>query len=131
MSTFVYSFRQEFAAAISRGEKAQTCRPHRKDGRVPKPGDAIKLYTGMRTITCRHLGDSVVTECFPLYIDLPEHVFVIASERLGVSESRAFARLDGFESAAAMVNWFVETYREKNPEIFHGYCVRWEPLHKE
>ena len=50
------NFRAEFADAVERGEKCQTIRAYRKDGRNPKPGDTLHLYTGMRTRACRRLA---------------------------------------------------------------------------
>lgn len=126
MSGFSFSFRKQFAGAVERGEKLQTIRQRRKDGRVPKPGDRVTLFTGMRTVYCRRLGESVVVECFPVHLDLEElgrRVIVSNGIRLHVGEAESFAKLDGFSGAWEMLNWFRETY--KPATAFDGFCVRW------
>lgn len=132
MSTFVYNFRKELATAIRYGVKAQTMRQNRKDGRVPKPGDLIRMFTGMRTAYCKSIGSSVVIECFPVYMDLSDlrgRVIVSNGIRLHFGEMESFAKLDGFPSALAMLEWFQKTYRPS--DSFHGFCVRWRPLHRK
>ena len=44
-----------FVDKVESGEKRQTIRAYRKDGRDPKPGDPLYLFTGMRTTACRRL----------------------------------------------------------------------------
>lgn len=41
------------------GEKRQTIRANRKDGRDPKQGQPLMLYTGMRTKSCVKLIDKI------------------------------------------------------------------------
>lgn len=127
--TFVYSFRKEFALPILHGDKAQTIRQHRKDGRVPRAGDLIRLFTGMRTAACKKLGAAVITDCFPVYMDLTDlasRVIVSNGARLNFGEMESFAALDGFPSASAMLEFFQHAYRES--DSFDGFCVRWRPL---
>ena len=47
-----YNFQKQFADAVERGEKRQTIRAPRRDGRHAKVGDKLQLYTGMRTKQC-------------------------------------------------------------------------------
>lgn len=125
MSGFVFSFRKQFADAVERGEKLQTIRQRRKDGRVPKPGDRVTLFTGMRTAYCRRLGKSTVTEAFPVHLDLErgDWLFIVNGVRLNFAESEAFAKLDGFRSALEMIEWFRDTYPDDG--AFDGFCTRW------
>ncbi len=44
----IYNFKPQFVAPIKFGTKLHTIRAERKDGRVPKPGDDLKLFTGLR-----------------------------------------------------------------------------------
>jgi hypothetical protein len=132
-ATFVYSFRKEFAPAILSGAKSQTIRQVRKDGRRPRPGDLIRFFTGMRTAYCRKLGSSIVTDCFTVYMDLEDlsaRVIVLGGARLNFTDMEAFARLDGFDSAFAMLGWFQDAYRQSDTPVtgFNGFCVRWRPL---
>lgn len=126
MSGFSFNFRSQFAEAVERGEKLQTIRQRRKDGRVPKPGDRVTLFTGMRTAYCRRLGESVIVDCFPIHMDLEElgrRVIVSNGIRLHIGEAESFAKLDGFKSALEMLEWFRQTYRPA--DAFDGFCVRW------
>ena len=53
------NFKKQFADKVERGEKRQTIRALRADGRNPQPGQTLFLYTGMRTKSCRKLGEAV------------------------------------------------------------------------
>lgn len=126
MSGFVFSFRKQFADRVASGEKLQTIRGRRKDGRMPKAGDKVSLFSGMRTAYCRRLGTSTVTEAFPVYLDLDElgaRTIVVNGVRLNFGEAEAFAKLDGFKNAREMIEWFRDTYRGAGD--FNGFCVRW------
>lgn len=125
---FVVSFRKRFEAPILDGAKMQTIRFNRADGKVPRPGDRLKLFIGMRTKMCKRLGIAEVTECFPVYMDLASrhHIIEARGMRLNLREMTEFAKADGFETHIAMLNWFRETYPDER--AFHGYCVRWNNL---
>lgn len=43
----IYNFKKQFVELVSSGRKRQTIRADRKDGRVPKPGDILRLYSGL------------------------------------------------------------------------------------
>lgn len=129
MSSFTFGFRKQFEAPILDGVKAQTIRPNRKDGKVPKPGDRLKLFTGMRTPQCKALGIAEVFDCFPVYIDLErgdQLVVTVRGLRLNPRELTEFAQRDGFRSSIEMLNWFRETYLGE--KSFHGFCVCWHNL---
>lgn len=131
MSGFAFNFRTQFAGPVERGEKLQTIRQRRKDGRVPKPGDRVTLFTGMRTAYCRKLGESSVVDCFPVYMDLEDlgqRAIISNGVRMHMGEANSFAKLDGFSSAIEMLRWFRETYRPA--DSFDGFCVRWRSLIK-
>jgi hypothetical protein len=120
--TFLFNFKRQFADDVEAGRKLQTVRKTRADNRVPRPGDTVKLYTGLRTRAARRLGASVVVDCFPVHMDLAEPPTIVSNGvRLNPGEASAFARLDGFENAAAMFAWFRQTHGED----FEGFCVRW------
>ena len=56
------NFKKEFADKVASGEKRQTIRALRKDGKNPRPGQKLYLYTGMRTKYCRKCGDPLTTK---------------------------------------------------------------------
>ena len=51
-------FKKQFAPLVEEGQKRQTIRAKRRDGRNPHAGETLFLYTGLRTKSCRKLGIS-------------------------------------------------------------------------
>jgi len=122
--TFTFNFSPLFVDKVAAGAKLQTVRAWRKDGKVPRPGDRVRLYAGLRTRKARLLVDSVVVECFPVTMNLSddEHPLLVSNGiRLHRGEATSFAQLDGFPGFAAMADWFKRTHGEE----FDGFCVRW------
>ena len=118
------NFQAQFAPLVESGEKRQTIRAYRKDGRDPKPGDTLYLYTGMRTKACRKLRE---VECKSVH----ELSFFARSRHRGRGTIMSMtgspcsidrlAKLDGFRNATAMFNWFEDTYGLP----FEGLLIRW------
>ncbi len=114
----VLNFAADFAPLVAAGEKRQTIRRWRV--RPIFVGDELRLYTGMRTTSCRLLG---VARC--------EGVDGITLARAGTSYSPAqwkaqddFARADGFASYEGMLRWFERTHGLP----FSGQLIRWGDL---
>ncbi len=117
------NFQARFASLVESGRKRQTIRPYRKDGRDPKPGETLYLYTGMRTKVCRKLGEAT---CSSIY-----HVTIRKNEiwlygGLNFRSLDDFARADGFRNFSEMEKWF-ERYH-KLP--FSGMLIQWKTLRK-
>jgi hypothetical protein len=124
--TFNFNFREEFAPKVEAGEKVQTIRLNRRDGRNPRPGDRVQLFSGLRTARTRRIGAGQVTACLRVYIELGEastHVTRIDGVNLSADEAESFAKIDGFESAKQMREFFRKQY-EPMREL-EGFCVRW------
>lgn len=118
------NFQKRFAAAVESGQKRQTIRAERVDGRLPaKPGDIIALYTGMRTKACRKLAEGECIEVETIRINRVggNPIVWVRCENM---DAEAQARADGFENAAAMVGFFEETHGLP----FRGLLIRWRPL---
>jgi hypothetical protein len=64
-----YNFKPQFAPLVEAGTKLQTIRAERRS-RHAAPGEAIQLYTGMRTKACRKLltPDPICQSVEPLLI---------------------------------------------------------------
>ncbi len=124
------NFQQRFAAAFESGAKRQTIRALRKDGRDPKVGDVLYLYTGMRTKACRKLGEATCTSVQSVWIG--GWVCIGHDDSGGTGwcnngqPARAkrdeIAKADGFEDEAAMLHWFEKTHGLP----FTGQLYRWE-----
>lgn len=113
-----FNFQKQFAADVENGEKRQTIRAHRKDGRRPKIGDALQLYTGMRTKACRKLRDAACHDVCDIRIDENRVTVWSPQEFL---DPEALAKSDGFKSWAEMRDWFAKTHGLP----FKGIMVRW------
>ena len=124
MSIFLFNFKQRFAPKVESGEKRQTIRATRADGRVPRKGDIAKLYTGLRTRNTRLMMAAQVIGCDPVYIDFAERSVVLGGNLLRPGTLERFAKEDGFTDASEMIDWFKETH---GLDDFEGFCVRWDP----
>lgn len=120
---FTLNFKKQFAPAIESGKKRQTIRAHRKDGRRPKPGDHLRLYTGMRTNDCRMLIDAKCADISSVNIfdDAGDVSVVIAYRRLSRNECQELATADGFDS----LDEFVQFFRENHGLPFDGLMIEW------
>jgi hypothetical protein len=122
--TVVFNFKRQFAESVATGAKRQTIRLHRKDGRVPRLGETVKLYTGLRTKATRLLATGTVSDCFAVEIDPARGKVKIRGIGLASWMADDFARRDGFENALTMADWFASQYG-KAALPFSGYCTRW------
>lgn len=122
------NFKAQFADDVATGSKRQTVRAPRKDGRPhARIGDTIKLYTGMRTKSCRLLAEADVTWVEPIRI---ESTCMYRSGRLVPSSihhrdceqtDNEFAEADGFESFMDMAKWFDDVHGLP----FEGTVIQW------
>ena len=115
------NFQARFAPIVESGEKRQTIRAYRKDGRDPKVGDTLYLYTGQRTKRCRKLGEARCRSVQPIQIRVGN---IALPGKRGGSTSRqchAIARADGFSDWSAMTRWFSRTHGLP----FKGLLIRW------
>ncbi|MEO0792132.1 MAG: hypothetical protein AAFY27_06250 [Pseudomonadota bacterium] len=113
-------FQKQFAADVEALVKRQTIRAPRKDGRDPKVGDRLQLYTGLRTKACRKLvaNDPIVKSVQPIVVSR----FGLVIDRKPVTDADTVARADGFEDFEAMANWFKLTHDD---DFFHGLLIKW------
>ena len=122
MSTYLLNFKRQFSLAVERGDKHQTIRRHRKDGKRMEPGDVLKLYTGLRTKDARLLRTATVARCRSVRIDFEDDSVVIDGQKLAWADKIEFAKADGFDSWLAMRQFFFDQY---GGGTFEGFCVEW------
>lgn len=116
-----FNFKARFADIVSRGEKRQTIRKVRVDGRPPaKVGDTLTLYTGMRTKACRRLFVGRCVAVLPVVIGGRADIRLDGLS-LGEAEKRALAQADGFADVEAFVAFFDEVHGLP----FIGWVIRW------
>lgn len=113
------NFHSRFAPLVESGQKRQTIRAFRKDGRDPKPGDTLYLFTGMQTKRCRKIGVAVVESVE--FVDIDERSLVVGNRDLHATEADELARDDGFQNWTDMEEWVKRTYGLP----FEGLLIRW------
>ncbi len=123
------NFQQQFAPLVESGEKRQTVRAYRKDGRNPKVGDRLYLYTGLRTKQCRKLGEAIAKSVEVIGIDEPmfcedESPIEIVPLVLLPREAHDLAIRDGFSDLDEMLSFFDKTHGLP----FKGLLIRWGEL---
>lgn len=126
------NFKKRFAEMVESGEKRQTIRPKRKDGRNPHPGDRLYFYVGLRTKGCRFLGEAICREVIPVYFE-GGGIIVLGVERLDQEQKEDLAKKDGFASFDEMEQFFDDLYQEGEEQglPFHGLLVKWDPFINE
>lgn len=126
-----YNFQARFADAVERGEKRQTIRLVGKR-RHARPGERVQLYTGMRTKSCRLLGEATATHVAPVRIEAT-HMKMDGHRLPGTLWHRdqaeqtdnEFAEADGFACFADMADWFHTTHGLP----FEGVVIFWSEPH--
>ena len=122
-----YNFQKQFANDVEKGIKTQTIRAPRKDNRHAKPGDTIQLYTGMRTKSCRKLGEGICDHAQNISISENSFMIINAEEGaiipfFGEETLNNIALHDGFENYNEMLKWFEHTHGLP----FEGVLISWE-----
>lgn len=121
-----YNFQSRFAELVRTGQKTQTIRAPRKDGRHAKVGDRLQLYTGMRTRHCRKLvePDPVCIAVRPIHINNGAIWLDGSAAPLRADAAMEMAIADGFSCIADFLSFFVKTHGYP----FDGYLIQWAPL---
>ena len=88
-----YNFQPQFVKMIQEGSKHHTIRRRRK--RPTKPGETLKLYTGMRTKSCRLIMEVICTSVVPVRV-LRAIGVILDGKLLSHVETVIFASRDGF-----------------------------------
>jgi len=122
------NFKKEFAPKVEIGlkeprhreAKRQTIRAGRKDGRNPREGQQLYLYTGMRTKVCRKLGEA---ECKSVQqFTIEENLAIYVGTRcLSVGEEESMALADGFTTRGQ----FLDFFRKTHGLPFNGFLIKW------
>ena len=114
------NFKKQFADMVDRGEKTQTIRQIWSN--PIKAGDTLYLYTGMRTKSCRKLGEVLCRKVSPITVN-PANI-QIDGQLYGYLTTKVtnLALADGFFSGAAMGQFFKELYGLP----FDGVLIEWD-----
>lgn len=120
-----YNFQKQFVEPIRSGKKNHTIRKNgiRRHARV---GEALQLYTGMRTRNCTKILEpdpvcSLITQ-IGIEVGLDE-ILGIWVGHYEVEDRQSFAISDGFESLEAMHEFWIGFH---GTGIFTGTMIGWE-----
>jgi hypothetical protein len=120
-----YSFKQRFVPKILSGAKCHTIRSDRK--RHARDGEALQLYTGMRTKHCHLIGVAICARVVPVQINLNTGRIQIGVEAFTEpADLDAFARSDGFNNWIEMQFFWIDNH--PNVAIFSGVLIGWRDL---
>lgn len=117
-----YNFKKQFVPLIEAGLKRQTIRAPRK--RHTRPGEAIQLYSGMRTRSCRKLvnPDPICISVEPLLMN-DELGINLDNRWLSRNDLETLAVADGFSDWEACLGFFEAVHGFP----FQGVLIKWEP----
>ena len=121
-----YSFKKEFGPPIQSGQKTGTIRGPRK--RHAREGEAMQLFTGMRTKHCaKIIPDPVCKMVMPISIDvggLTIREVIVGQSHWMLHRNGAdlFAQRDGFADIDEMHTFWL---REHGLGHFRGFWICW------
>ena len=111
------NFKTELAAAVELGTKRQTIRQVWK--RPIKVGDALYLYTGLRTKEARKLKTTACASVTPVRIE--HNRIFLDGRRINAAEGYALAGDDGFWGLGQLITFFEDHYGLP----FNGVIIKW------
>ena len=120
-----YNFQKQFVSLIENGAKRSTIRKCRKNGYLPREGDVLRLYQGMRTKACKLIREVAVARVSPITINarLGCADVILNAVRLTDGEVYEIAKNDGFASIRQFADFFEYKY---GPEL-QAYLIEWRP----
>jgi hypothetical protein len=125
------NFKKQFVPKILDGTKTFTIRGKRKN--PIKPGDTLKLYTGMRTSQCELIGTAICAEVTPVKITIEKPYLFTSLEgkpakwipfAVNQPAIKSFYGADGFESYQQQADFFAAQYGLP----FIGDLIAWKQL---
>jgi hypothetical protein len=121
-----YNFQKQFVPLIEGGSKQSTIRQRRKNGYLPREGDVLRLYSGMRTKACRLIREVVVARVSPIVVNARLNCadVVLNGVRLNDGEVYEMAKSDGFKG----IRDFAEFFESKYGPQLNAYLIEWRPL---
>lgn len=120
-----YGFQERWRETLGSGQKRMTIRATRKDGRLPRVGDTLRGYIGMRTKRCELVTEGIVTKVRLVTMrrtQLRGDVRVsIGARRIFTDELLQLAHADGFTGLGDFAAWFLPVGRDE----FEGHIIEW------
>lgn len=115
-----YNFMHQFADDVAAGRKNFTLRDERKGrSRHARPGEALQLYTSMRTSSCRKLvdPDPICEKVQPIIIyrvHKDRCLIVLNEQTLKIHQTNYIVVTDGFKDHKAFMDFHLGDARTVN-----------------
>ena len=118
-------FKKCWAPAVESGEKRHTIRARRKNGKDPRAGQILYMWTGLRSKKSRKLREEVCTSSEPIQIEWDS--VVVAGQLLDADQEEQLAIADGFDTLTDFREFFLKDHpkNESSGEQFDGYLIKW------
>ena len=116
----------EFQKRTKLRPKGTTIRAMRK--RPFKKGDALYLYTGLRTKYCHKIGETICSKAEDCKMYFKDSEFIMELDGMAQTNKQLLqiAKIDGFDEPMDFINWF-----ETNHGFpFHGQRIHWTSSYK-
>lgn len=131
-----YSFKTLFALPIIAKTKRHTIRDQRTGrSRHARPGEALQLYTGMRTRQCRMIGLATCESVSRIALDFVNGVVNMPEAAPGGISYHWPGQLDGFARADGFANWseLAAFWKTEHSEIriYVGVIIGWGDSFRE
>lgn len=109
---WVYTFQSRFVSRVWDGRKTRTMRPKRKDGKVPVAGHRISLrhWKGRPYHSAQVLIYDSTVKAISSVVMEQGRTPVVDGSSLTAAEAEDFARYDGFDDYADMLEWFAHEH---------------------
>lgn len=121
-----YSFKPRFVLPILQGIKTQTIRAVGLR-RHASEGDALQLYTGMRTRHCKLITRAWCVARTDVRLDWTGEVPSVTAYGGQIRALDDFARQDGFTSIEDMRDFWAKEHPDD--EVFEGVLIKWRRSH--
>lgn len=132
----LYGYKERFVPMIYDHSKEHTIRADRKDGRLPKPGEKIYMYVGLRTKNCYKIGEAECTGTAQIQITDKNikifnydgnHIILVGqtADRLAWKDGfrpKGFTRFNGSGAFHMMIKFWIQTHGLP----FTGRIIYWK-----
>jgi hypothetical protein len=114
--------REDFIDAVTNGSKHFTVRQLRKN--PIKKGEALQLYTGLRTKQAKKLRDTICKNVWDIKIEnkKDEFLFWLDDNQLTSKKVKDISNKIGFD----LVEEWTEYFKQKYKFPFKGQLIEWE-----
>lgn len=127
---FVYHFAKPFAELVASGQKRQTFRKIRRDGRAPEKGDHLRMIAAPYSKDRRVILEAACTRVEPVRIECGWMWFKQYNQWQAAHPkiARKIAARDGFSDFDAFLDYFTGRNRDHR---WRGHLIHFRPMRED